>query len=246
MHGDEYCLGFLKKKLFFYPETGSRKRATLTKLPENVIMGCRSICARNFTGTVSRGNKLHIYDLLMFPLERFLLNDIRREIISKANGNVLELGIGTGVNISYYDRYKVNSFTGFDRKLYRGLAKKAQSYKGNFMEGTVENLPFPDNCFDTIVGTLLLCSVADTDKALGEIKRVLKPNGTYLFIEHILPEEKKLAGYFTAANKVWPKLTNGCNLNRRTDIAIKRSGFDILEMGKKGNNIFCYGIVQKR
>ena len=189
---------------------------------------------------------MKIYDLLMKPLEKHLLKDIRKQVVSKAAGNVLELGIGTGINIQYYDKSKVNALTCLDMKLNRGIIKIIDGFECNYVEGNAENLPFPDNHFDSVVATLLLCSVADTGKAIYEIKRVLKPEGNYIFIEHIAPEDKKLLKVFNAANRIWPKLANGCNLNKRTDIAIQGNDFDNLEMAKKGNNIFCYGVGQKK
>ena len=188
---------------------------------------------------------MHIYDFLMRPLERSLLADLRKQFIPKAKGDVLELGTGTGANIPYYDKSEVKTLTCLDKKLHKGIVKKARDYQCTFVTGDVENLSFPDNYFDSVVATLLLCSVTDAGKAIGEIKRVLKPHGMYIFIEHIAPKEEKLLRLFNTINKVWPKLANGCNLNRRTDLALQRNGFAVLKMEKNKNGIFCYGIGRK-
>ena len=167
---------------------------------------------------------MNLYDFLMWPLEKFLLANIRKSLISNSSGNVLELGIGTGVNLPYYDPSQISALTGLDIKLTKKILNKSRNSIALF-QGSAEKLPFPDGSFDTVVATLLLCSVKDFNKAICEIKRVLKENGTYIFIEHIEPEKKALAVIFNTLNKIWPVLINGCNLNRKTDIAIQKKRF---------------------
>lgn len=187
---------------------------------------------------------MEFYDIVMSPLETFLLKEIRNKVIPNANGNVLEIGIGTGANLKYYDYTKVSKLTGLDVKLTNSIKQKA-SDKFVLVENCAQTLPFADNSFDTVVATLVFCSVDDQNKGFNEIKRVLKDNGKFIFVEHIQSDSKKIAKIFDKCNNVWTKIANGCNLNRDTISAIKESGLDILWVEKSNKGIFCYGIANK-
>ncbi|MGL4668796.1 MAG: class I SAM-dependent methyltransferase [Saezia sp.] len=180
---------------------------------------------------------MNIYDLVMKPVEAFILHEVRTELISLAEKDVLEIGIGTGVNLPYYDGNKVSSITGLDQEFAKALEAQQREHF-NFVIGDIEKLPFATASFDTVVVTLVLCTV-DLEKSLQEIKRVLKPGGTFIFIEHIRPHGK-LAGHISdKLNRVWPKIAHGCNVNRRTDIILQENHFSEISIRYKG--IFCYG-----
>jgi ubiquinone/menaquinone biosynthesis C-methylase UbiE len=93
-----------------------------------------------------------------------------------------------------------------------------------------ENLPFPDHSFDTAVCTLVLCTVRDPERTLAEIQRVLKPQGTLLFLEHVRSDEPGLAKWQDRIAPLWRKIGHGCNPNRPTPDLIRRSGLTVLEM----------------
>jgi len=187
---------------------------------------------------------VNIYDMFMAPLEKRVLAGIRVKIIPRAFGNVLEIGYGTGANFPYYKASSV-------KKLYALDMKVSNSHKiktvipVQFYQGRAENLPFPDETFDTIVETLVFCSVEDLTKSVREVLRVLKPGGIFIYIDHVLPEEKSLASLFKAVNIFWPRIAGGCSLTRETHKIIEASGLIPEETGRSGANIFRWGIGRK-
>lgn len=187
---------------------------------------------------------MNLYDIFMSPFEKGILNEIRKNIIPLAFGNVLEIGYGTGVNLQYYNSSSIENLTGLDRKL-NSVAETNITLPFTFIKGQAENLPFLDKSFDTVVETLVLCSVKDLDAAISEILRVLKPDGIFIFIDHVLPENENLATLFKAANTVWPKIAGGCNLTRKPHTLIENSGFVIEQSGTSGHDIFRWGIGRK-
>ena len=186
-----------------------------------------------------------IYDLFMEPLERRGLRRLRKKLVFKARGKVLEIGAGTGLNLDYYDSKKVSSLVMIDRDLNsRALEKKIKEY-GNLntalKEENVMSLSFPSESFDTVVFTLVFCTVADVEKGLKEIKRVLKKEGTIIFIEHVRPETEPLGSAFDTLTPLWKKLARGCHLNRNTEKTLKNMGFDLILEDKSIKNIFIGG-----
>lgn len=181
-----------------------------------------------------------IYDISMIPMEKRGIRVARKELIPKAYGDVLELGAGTGVNLKYYDYSKVDSLLLTDRRISKTL-KKIVPKNATLKEIDAMTLPFPDNSFDCIVHTLVFCMVKDVDKGLQEIKRVLKPNGTLLFIEHIDPENKTIRNFFKVFNPFWKVIVHGCNLNRHYDKSLESNGFVIKSLKKFMRTVFIYG-----
>lgn len=184
---------------------------------------------------------MNIYDLLMAPLERRILGEIRAELVPLAEKTVLEIGIGTGVNLRYYDYTKIDSIIGLDRK-FSGELKRRAAKNMHFIAGDVECMPFATDSFDSIVGTLVLCS-ANPEKSLREILRILKPGGKFIFIEHIRPRGSLASKLADRLNRVWPILAQGCNLNRQTDLLLKQCGFADVTLRYKSSAIFCYGFA---
>ena len=182
------------------------------------------------------------YDIVMSPIEKWVLKNVRAEIMDCAEGNVLEVGIGTGANLGYYDFSKLSSLTGLDTE-YSPEVACCRWEHFRFFSGSVESLSFEDSHFDCVVATLILCSV-DLEKSIQEIKRVLKPGGTFIFIEHVRPSGKVAGKFFDILNGVWPKMAHGCNLNRRTDRVLNQSGFSDLDIRQACGGIFCYGTAK--
>jgi len=184
------------------------------------------------------------YDAFMFYFEKFGLDDMRKEILEDVNGTVLELGPGTGINLKYYDMEKIKSLAYIDIKFKDGLEIKARKKYPNItmIEGDAQKLPFEDNIFDSIVFTLVFCSVKNQLEGLNEVKRVLKENGTIYFIEHVEPHDGILKYLFNKTNYQWKYITGGCNLNRNTEFVLKDAGFDIKIIDRKFRDIFIGGI----
>ncbi len=187
--------------------------------------------------------KMNLYDMIMTPLEKRVLGSIRAQLLAHACGDVLEIGVGTGVNLSYYNSGQLHSLTGVDLK----LSSEIQRYSDEItlIQGSAEALSFADNSFDTVTETLLLRSVMAVSKSLMEIKRVLKPGGKFLWLEHVRPEESKLARAFDRVNWLWEKCTGGCNINRRAVEFVSHAGFQSCIEKTAGKGIFRYGICQK-
>ena len=184
---------------------------------------------------------MNIYDIAMMPLETWVLKKMRSAIMPYAYGDVLEVGIGTGVNLRYYDPAKIRSLTGLDRQSSPELERRAGK-DFTFYQGSVEKMPFAEGQFDTVVATLLFCT-ADIEKSMSEIQRVLKPGGLFIFIEHVRPKGARAGKFFDFANPSWTRIADGCNLNRRTDEFLRQSGFSDLTLREGG--VFRYGTAKK-
>ena len=143
----------------------------------------------------------------------------RRKLVAPAEGHILEVGAGTGFNLQHYpaDATDLTLTDGLDGMLSR--ARKRAAKLGRTVTTTtapVESLPFEDGTFDTVVASLLLCSVADQDEALAEIRRVLAPGGQYLFLEHVRSDDPALARKQDSMEGVWRVICFGCHPNRET------------------------------
>jgi ubiquinone/menaquinone biosynthesis C-methylase UbiE len=184
------------------------------------------------------------YDAFMLYFEKFGLNKLRKKILSGVNGKVLELGPGTGINLKYYNKEKIDLLTYLELSYKNGLEEKAKKICPNIImtDGDVQNLPFENDTFDSIVFTLVFCSVIDQLKGLSEIKRVLKKEGNIYFIEHVEPEKKVLKYLFNKFNSHWSHMTGGCNLNRNTEFTLREAGFNIDILDKIFSDIFIGGI----
>ena len=177
------------------------------------------------------------YDVVMAPIEFFYLKKIRKNLMKHAKGKVLEIGFGNGANVKYYHQDQINEFHALDvsdtmRKFDHVIYHKLSA----------ETLPFEDETFDTIVITLALCSIPDQIRAIREIKRVLKNDGQYLFIEHELPRSKGFKGLFKAINPYWKKMSGGCQIILKTHKKLLKEGF---KLNYNRKHIFTYGIATK-
>ncbi|WP_411287493.1 class I SAM-dependent methyltransferase [Phenylobacterium sp.] len=155
----------------------------------------------------------------------------RAKIVPKAEGRVLELGIGMGLNLGFYDPGKVTSVIGVDpAPELRAAAQAAPRPPGlevQVVDGTAEALPFEDASFDTVVCTFTLCSVHTPAEALAEAKRVLKPSGRLLFCEHGAAPDADVARWQRRIEPVWKRIAGGCHLTRPVASAIQAGGFTL-------------------
>ena len=152
----------------------------------------------------------------------------RAKVVPFASGDVLELGCGAP-NLDFYNRNNVRSLSGVDPSaelLTRAkLALESKGMTANFIPGIAEALPFANNSFDCVVTTFTLCSVQDPHAALSEAKRVLKPGGRLLFVEHGRAPDTDAATWQRRIEPVWKRIAGGCHLTRPVTQAISDAGF---------------------
>jgi len=183
---------------------------------------------------------LSFYDKYILP--KFLncacgskpINYQREKIVPLAEGTVLDVGIGSGLNIPYYNKSKIKYLYGLDPSiellnLAKPLAKKNE-LEIEFLECGAEAIPLPNDSIDTVVITYTLCTIPDTQLSNEEIMRVLKPNGKLLFCEHGLAPDINVVKWQKRINPIWNKIAGGCNLNRDIPKLIKSSGLKIINM----------------
>jgi len=153
----------------------------------------------------------------------------RAKVVPLATGKVLELGIGGGMNLGFYDPDAVESVSGVDpSEEMRARAVGAERPQGLAVEvrdGTAESLPFDDASFDSIVCTYTLCSVQNPAAALSEALRVLKPGGRFLFCEHGLAPDAGVQTWQRRVEPVWKAIAGSCHLTRPVGGALERAGF---------------------
>jgi SAM-dependent methyltransferase len=194
------------------------------------------------------------FDAFMAPLERWKLHHIRSRLIPRASGAVLEIGAGTGVNLRYYRPENITSLTLSDRDDRRATLRSRVSLLPervgrvtSVQRLDAEVLPFPDDTFDTVVATLLFCSVDCPPCGFDEILRVLKPKGVYLFLEHVQPVRSGTARLFDTINPLWNTLSRGCNLNRDTLLDMESAGFILNPVHRDGGaGVFVWGVAHPR
>lgn len=157
----------------------------------------------------------------------------RSHIVPQARGMVLEIGVGSGLNLPFYGT-SVEQLYGLDpsEELLVMARKKARAiaFPIDFLAHPGEEIPLDDGSVDTVVTTWTLCSIPDPVKALKEMRRVLKLGGMLLFAEHGLAPEARVQGWQQWLNPLWCRITGGCNLNRKMDDLIQVSGFWFVEL----------------
>ena len=159
---------------------------------------------------------------------------LRADWVPHARGEVLEVGIGSGLNLAFYTQ-EVQRVYGVDpsAELQRMARKRTDgsSVKVEFLSQSAEDaLPLPDKTIDTVVMTWTLCSIPDPLKALSQMKRVMKSNGRLIFIEHGRAPDSGVAAWQDRLNPVWKRIGGGCNLNRKIDELLIQAGFRIDEL----------------
>lgn len=153
----------------------------------------------------------------------------RRKVVPRAHGRVLEIGIGTGLNLPHYNLGRVDSITGLDPGLeMHRLAQKRVMKSGLKVELvglSAEKIPFDDGSFDSVVCTYSLCTIPDPLAALREMKRVLKPGGRLVFCEHGRAPDESVRRWQDRLTPLWSKLAGGCHLNRDIPALLREAGF---------------------
>lgn len=160
-----------------------------------------------------------LYDFFSRGPEKAGLAGLRHRLLAQARGRVLEIGVGTGLNLPHYPP-DVEEIVVLDPTA--GMLRRAEQRAGEHgrtvtaVQGSAEELPFPDDSFDTVAATAVLCTVPDADRALAEIKRVLRPDGMFLFAEHVRSDDPGRARWQDRLERIWGVVGDGCHPNRRT------------------------------
>ncbi len=174
------------------------------------------------------------YDGLLSPSERHGLAALRRELLAAARGRVLELGAGTGANLDHWPRGPVASLLltepdpAMARRLEARVARREAAVE--VVRAPAHALPVADASVDTVVASLVLCTVPDVPAALAEVRRVLAPGGRLLFLEHVRHADPARARRQDLVTPVHRALTVGCHPNRPTPDLIAQAGFTVREL----------------
>lgn len=169
-----------------------------------------------------------IYDRISRRGEKLTMGRLRSELVANARGRTLEIGAGTGANIPHYpddidELILAEPFEPMRRQLERKLGESRSSARA--LEASAEALPLDDESVDTVVSTLVLCTVDFPDRALAEVARVLRPDGQLLYIEHVRSHSPRVARWQDRLETPWRHFAAGCRCNRDTIASIAAAGF---------------------
>jgi len=158
----------------------------------------------------------------------------RLKVVPLAQGRVLEIGIGSGLNIPFYDARKVQHLWGLDpsAEMWAIAQKNALEHHldAEFIQSGAESIPLDDNSADTVLMTFTMCTIPDIHAALAEVRRVLKPSGMLVFCEHGEAPDETVQRWQKRLNPVWRKFAGGCNLNRPIPSLLHQAGFRSSDM----------------
>ena len=171
-----------------------------------------------------------VYDPLTAAAERAGLGAAREEVLVGARGRVLEIGAGTGWNVEHYPPGTDVTYTEPNPHMAQRLRRRGVEVIG----AEAERLPFPDDSFDTVVSTLVLCTVTDVAASLREIRRVLAPGGRLLFLEHVRADAgPRLERWQNRLHGPWHAVAGGCNCNRDLLASLDAQSFSVAELRRE-------------
>ena len=158
----------------------------------------------------------------------------REKVVPLAEGKVLEIGIGSGLNLPFYDKTKVDEIWGLDpseelSEMARAVAIQ-EGMEVNFISSGAEEIPLPDDHFNSVLITYTMCTIPEVIRANTEIRRVLKNQGKMIFCEHGAAPDDNIRKWQKRINPFWGKIAGGCNIDRNIPSLIQDSGFDIIEI----------------
>ena len=158
----------------------------------------------------------------------------REKLVPLASGRVLEVGMGSGLNLSFYDARRVTKVWGLEpspeMSKMASAAVEAVAFDVEFVSAGGEQIPLDSESFDTVLMTFTLCTIPDAERALREIARVLKRRGQLLFCEHGAAPDAGIRRWQNRIDPLWRRLAGGCHLNRDIPGLIRRGGFEITRM----------------
>lgn len=161
------------------------------------------------------------------------VTELRRLMLPAAKGTVLEVGIGSALNLPHYSRKVAHLYAVEPSPELLQMARRKTDtapFPVTLLEQTAEKIPLDDHSMDTVVMTWVLCSIADDHAVLQEMRRVLKPGGRLLFLEHGLAPEPNIQSWQNRLTPIWKRTGGGCCLNKKIDALISRAGFRIAEL----------------
>ena len=177
-----------------------------------------------------------IYDRFMAESERACLAAWRHALLGELTGSVIEIGAGTGRNLDHYplglERLVLAEPDRHMRSRLRALSTEHE-HPAEVIAAPAQALPVDSESFDVVVCTLVLCSVADVDATLAEARRVLKPGGRFVFIEHVAAEGGSRLAWQRRVEPVWKRIADGCHLTRRTGESLERTGFELSDVKRE-------------
>jgi len=178
------------------------------------------------------------YDSLLAKSEEACLMEWRSELVKHVHGNVLEIGAGTGANILFYPKNGIElTLSEPDKHMRTQLEEKVKNEGLDHVtisSHTIEKNHRPDATFDCVVSTLVCCSVPNLASAFSEIKRILKPDGYFIFLEHVGAEKgTRRRRWQNRLTPLWCKISGNCHLNRETEIAFNNAGFTFKEIKRE-------------
>ena len=158
----------------------------------------------------------------------------RKKVVPLAEGKILEVGIGSGLNLPFYEKSKIEEIWGIDpSEELNVMAKKVAIEEGmnvNFITSSAEDIPFPNDYFDTVLITYTMWTIPSVLKANKEIRRVLKRSGKMIFCEHGVSPDENIKKWQKRLNSIWGKIAGGCNINRNIPYIIQESGLNIKKL----------------
>ena len=164
-----------------------------------------------------------------FVCSHKVITQQREKVVPQAKGRVLEIGIGSGLNLPFYDPQKVRHVWGLDpnEDMWNLAGTRNFQFEVEYLQASAEKIPLDDGSADSIVVTYALCSVPETIAALRDMRRVLKPGGELIFCEHGAAPEQKVKRWQDRLTPVWQKAAGGCRLNLQIPALIEQGGFKI-------------------
>jgi SAM-dependent methyltransferase len=182
-----------------------------------------------------------LYSRMIFPricdclMGNPVMNGYRKELLAGVGGDVLEIGFGTGLNLPHYPEHvrkitTVEPSAGMNQMALRRITQSGITVDQRALGG--EELPFENDTFDSIVSTWTLCSIPEVERAMGEVYRVLKPGGRFIFLEHGLSDIPKVQRWQRRLNWLQRLLAEGCRLNLNVEAVVKGQPFRNVEMDR--------------
>jgi len=183
---------------------------------------------------------MNLYDKYILPhllncscnTKPFVLQ--REKVIPLAKGKVLEVGIGSGLNLPFYEKGNIEEIWGLDpsEELLLMAKKKAKTEHMDvqFLNASAESIELDDNFFDTVIVTYTMCTISNLNQALSEMKRVMKTDGRLIFCEHGASPEQEVFTWQNRMNSVWSKISGGCNINKDIPSIIESSGLVVSQL----------------
>ncbi len=182
-----------------------------------------------------------LYDSVLMPLDRLTFRPHRRRIAAAARGRTLEIGIGTGLNLAFYESTRrVVGIEPDPEMLKRARRRAASAGKPvDLVIASAEALPFRAASFDSVIATLVFCTIPDPTAAAHEVRRVLAPGGGFHFLEHVRARRRWLARCQDAATPLWARLLAGCHPNRETLPTFEKAGLQVESCERPGALLVC-------